>query len=119
VLEAVSEVNGALYFGPTKTGQVRSVSSFPAFLRNLLTAHLTNFVKEIPDALVFTTQNDATPRIGNFRRRVWWPALDGFELPRSVRIHDLRHTCASMLIAGGKCKGHSAAPRSLIDHGYV
>ena len=100
VLEAVSEVNGALYFGPTKTGQVRSVA-IPVFLRNLLAVHLTNFVNEIPDALVFTTQNDATLRIGNFRRRVWWPALDESELPRSVRIHDLRHTCASMLIARG------------------
>jgi len=26
---------------------------------------------------------------------VWWPALDAAGLPRSVRIHDLRHTCAS------------------------
>jgi integrase len=40
-------------------------------------------------------------RISNFRRRVWWPALETAELPRSIRIHDLRHTCASLLIRQG------------------
>ena len=125
VSEAVSEVNGALYFVPTKTGQLRSVV-VPAFLRALLTAHLASFVKEIPDALVFTTQNDATLRIGNFRRRVWRPALDESDMPRSVRIHDLRHTCASMLIArGGNAKaiqqhlGHSSITVTFDVYGHL
>jgi integrase len=39
-------------------------------------------------------------RAPNFRANVWWPALERAELaaPRP-RIHDLRHTCASWMIA--------------------
>jgi len=51
--------------------------------------------------LVFTAPQGGPLRIGNFRRRVWWPALEKAELPRSTRIHDLRHTCASLLIRRG------------------
>jgi integrase len=100
VMEAVSDVSGVLHFGSIKTHQVRSVA-LPSFLRDLLAEHLSRFVVDDVDALVFTTTNGTNLRIGNFRRRVWWPALDAAGLPRSVRIHDLRHTCASMLISKG------------------
>jgi integrase len=32
---------------------------------------------------------------------MWWPALETAGLPHSTRIHDLRHTCASLLIRQG------------------
>ncbi len=100
VVEAISEVNGVLHFGPTKTHQARSVA-LPSFLRDLFATHVQRFVQEDPNAFVFTTKNDTNLRIANFRQRVWWPALDAAALSRSVRIHDLRHSCASMLIARG------------------
>jgi integrase len=115
VMEAVSEVNGVLYFGSTKTNQTRSVV-LPSFLRDLLAKHLNRFVGDDVDALVFTTKNGADLRIGNFRRRVWWPALDASELPHSVRIHDLRHTCASLLIARG---AHAKAVQQHLGHSSI
>ena len=115
VMEAVSEVNGVLHFGSTKTHQSRSVT-LPRFLRDLLIDHLHRFVEDDVDALVFTTETDANLRIGNFRRRVWWPALEAAGLPRSVRIHDLRHTCASMLIARG---AHAKAIQQHLGHSSI
>jgi len=115
VMEAVSEVNGVLHFGSTKTHQVRSVV-LPSFLRDLLTQHLSRFVEDDVKALVFTTKNSMNLRIGNFRRRVWWPALESAGIPRSVRIHDLRHTCASMLIARG---AHAKAIQQHLGHSSI
>jgi integrase len=38
-------------------------------------------------------------RAQGFNRRVWAPAVKRAELGKSPRIHDLRHTCASWMIA--------------------
>jgi site-specific recombinase XerD len=39
-------------------------------------------------------------RLENFRKRVWQPATAAAGLA-PLRIHDLRHTCASLAIAAG------------------
>jgi integrase len=61
------------------------------------------------DALVFTSGGKPL-RGSNWRRRVWFPALEAAGLPKDRRIHDLRHTCASLLID----QGHS--PKSIQAH---
>jgi integrase len=99
IVEAVSEVRGELHYGSTKTYATRSVA-IPGFLRDALGAHIKDYVPD-PEGLMFTTENGNPLRLSNFRQRVWWPALDSAGIPRSVRIHDLRHTCASLLIARG------------------
>ena len=53
------------------------------------------------DALVSTSPTGAPIRLQNFRRRVWKPALDEAQLPTGFRIHDRRHTAASLLINAG------------------
>ena len=48
---------------------------------------------------MFTSPLGAPLRNSNFRRQVWYTAVERAELPQGLRIHDLRHTCASLLIA--------------------
>jgi integrase len=99
VAESISDVNGKVVFGQTKTYRVRK-TRIPDFLVSELRDHLER-VAPRPDALVFTAERGGPLRNANFRNRVWYPALDVAGLPRSIRIHDLRHTCASLLIRQG------------------
>lgn len=100
VAESLSEARGELHFGATKTNRSRMVG-VPAFLRDLLAAHLARNVESEPDALVFTSPLGAPLRNSNFRRQVWYRAVEDAGLPGGLRIHDLRHTCASLLISAG------------------
>ncbi|HSF86639.1 MAG TPA: site-specific integrase, partial [Acidimicrobiia bacterium] len=75
------------------------IVGIPGFLRNLLEDHLTRYVPDDPEALGFTSPQGAPLRHSNFRRQVWYTAVERAELPEGLRIHDLRHTCASLLIA--------------------
>lgn len=53
---------------------------------------------------VFTNRDGGPVRMQGFHRRVWTPALERAKengLTKDVRIHDLRHTCASWMIHGG------------------
>ena len=52
------------------------------------------------DAWVFPDEAGGLVDESNFRCRIWVPLLTAAKL-RHVRIHDLRHGCASLLIAGG------------------
>ena len=107
IAESVAEVGGKLMYGPTKTYRSRTVT-LPRSLRDMLNTHLT--------ALVFTatgrtykttTTNPGTPlRNTNFTQRVWRPAVEAAGLPEGLRIHDLRHTTAALMIAAGAHPEH-------------
>ena len=99
VAESLADVNGRVIFGETKTHRVRK-TRIPGFLIEELRKHLET-VGAASDALLFIAPRGGPLRIANFCQRVWWPALEEAELPRSTRIHDLRHTCASLLIRQG------------------
>lgn len=109
VAESLSDVDGHLHFGPTKTHQARQIA-IPKSLNEQLRTHLERYVNKDRNALVFTSPEGDPLRLPNFRRRVWWPALDEAGIPRAVRIHDLRHTCASLLIA------QAAHPKAIQQH---
>ena len=115
VSESLSDVDGQLHFGPTKTHQARQVA-LPKSLNETLKSHLERYVAKELDALVFTSPEGDPLRLPNFRRRVWWPALDEAGISRSVRIHDLRHTCASLLIAQ---KAHPKAIQQHLGHSSI
>ncbi len=58
-------------------------------------------------------------RTGNFANRVWKPAVADCELD-GLRIHDLRHTAASLMISSGaqvkavqRALGHASAAITL------
>ncbi len=125
VAEALSEARG-LHFKPTKTAETRVVV-IPELVRDLLAEHLARHVEEHPDALVFTAPEGTLLRNSNFHRRVWKPALRAAGLPSRMRIHDMRHTCAALLIRqyGANPKqiqrhlGHSSITVSMDTYGHL
>ena len=114
VTESLADVDGTLYFGPTKTHQARQVA-LPASVIEVLAEHLSAHVAKGADALVFTSTEGAPLRLPNFRRRVWESALAEAGLGHT-RIHDLRHTCAALLIAQG---AHAKAIQRHLGHSSI
>jgi integrase len=53
------------------------------------------------DELLFATEAGTPISRNTFRTRVWLPAVKASGLDFKVRMHDLRHTYASWLLAGG------------------
>lgn len=133
-------------FGTPKNGKPRTVT-LPKFLRAMLTDHLAlTPAKGGPggagaDALVFTAPEGGVHRHGLFMRRVWYPTIRGDmrsknpkkqrppALPaelHGLRFHDLRHTCASMLIAQGahpkiiqERLGHASITTTMNRYGHL
>ena len=67
-------------------------------------------------ALVFTSPLGRALRNSNFRRQVWYRAVFEAGLPSELRIHDLRHTCASLLISEG---AHPKAVQAHLGHSSI
>jgi integrase len=99
ITESLSEVNGVLHFGPTKTHQRRSVS-LPSFVCERLREHLASAVDASDDSLVFTSERGAPVRYSNFRNRVWLPATRAAGL-EGIGTHIGRHTSATLLLEAG------------------
>ncbi len=119
VRRALKEVNGHLYFGPTKTHAHRTVS-LPRFLRDEFDAHLSRPLPggNGPEALVFPGPQGGPLRHGNFYGRHYKPAVRA-ALPAAkhgLRFHDLRHTCVSLLIAAGV---HAKAIQERLGHSSI
>jgi len=51
---------------------------------------------------VFTATEGGPLRWRNFYARHFRPAVARARLPKQLRFHDLRHTCAALLIANGR-----------------
>ncbi|MBI2168939.1 MAG: site-specific integrase [Actinobacteria bacterium] len=100
VAEAATEINGKLSWGLPKTHQIGSVD-VPRFVAETLERHLDRHVEDDADALVFTAEAGGPLRHSNFLARVWRPALAVAKLPADLTPHELRHTCAALLIAEG------------------
>jgi integrase len=54
-----------------------------------------------PDEFVFPAARGGPLRHGNFRRRVWEPAVAESGVAEDLVMHDLRDTAASLMIASG------------------
>jgi hypothetical protein len=112
------------YLGPTKTHAERTVR-LPRFLREELAASLAERTLD-PQAFVFTAPKGGQLRHNNFYQRLFCPALARAGLPAQVRFHDLRHTCAALLIAQGAHPkaiqvhlGHSSIQVTMDRYGHL
>jgi integrase len=127
VLETVSEVTGyGLVYGPPKTYERRSVPVPPA-LADELGALLLGRGHD-KEAFVFTARDGGPLRHNNFMTRHFKPALEPAGLPVTFRFHDLRHTCAALLInadppahplAVMKRLGHSSITVTYNTYGHL
>ncbi|WP_406297537.1 site-specific integrase [Embleya sp. NBC_00888] len=122
VANTLSEVGGHLHETDTKTHRVRSVP-----LIDELVAEIEWLIEgEEQDALLFTWGTHERPPLSSeFARTVWRPAKEAVGLD-SVRVHDLRHTCASLLISKGapvtvvaRILGHSKATTTLSIYAHL
>jgi integrase len=109
VREAVTHRGGRFVFTPPKNDKHRVVT-IPAFLRGMLETHLQRYCGTQPDALVFPGESDHPFRLYIFRRDVFKPALERSGIVPEFRIHDMRHTCASILI------NQSLHPKMVQEH---
>lgn len=116
VEESLSDVNGHLHFGTPKNGRIRSVP-VPRALCELLAAHLATRAHG-PDDLVFASRNGSPLRHQLFYRRAFKPAVRRVlpERLHGLRFHDLRHTCAALLIAQG---AHPKAISAWLGHSSI
>lgn len=149
VQRTLKDESGALTFvNATKTEGSRLVVSLPTFLVNMLRTHLDGLPSPA-DTLLFTSpgggggraEGDGGPvRHGLFVRRVFRPAVVGkkdrtgaYKVPpalpaakHGLRWHDLRHTCAALLIAVGRHPleiktrlGHSSITTTMDRYGQL
>ena len=89
-----------------------------------LNAHLVNWPPN-EEGFVFTAPHGGPLLRRNFRRRTWLPAVRG-SVGEPMRVHDLRHTHAAMLIAQGEHPkviqnrfGHSSIKVTLDTYGHL
>jgi integrase len=111
---------GGLTFGPPKSDAGTRTVSFPDLVSPVLNWHLACFISPGQTDLIFTGPNGAPLRRGNFRRRVWLPALETAGLT-GIHFHDLRHTGNHLTASAGASlrelmarMGHSSTRAALI-----
>jgi integrase len=111
---------GGYLFGPPKSEAGRRMVVIPAAIRPELARHLEAFTGPADDALVFTSPTGAQLHHGNFRRRIWVPALARAGMT-GTHFHDLRHTGNALTATTGATlrelmdrMGHSSPRAALI-----
>jgi integrase len=108
--------------GPTKNHTARAVP-VPAFLARLLK---TGIADRDGDALVFTSARGGGHLTLGQARYTFAKATAAVDGCGGVRLHDLRHTCASLAISAGanvkvvqRLLGHKTAVLTLDRYGHL
>jgi integrase len=98
ITEAVAEVRGQVILGTPKTHAARLVA-LPGFLAPALGEYLATVSRS---GFAFPDAAGGPIRVTNWNRRTFTPtAVDVGLVPPKLRVHDLRHTAASLMIASG------------------
>jgi integrase len=117
VEDTLTDIDGTLTWGTPKSKKGRRNFSLPEDLRDMLVAHIAEFVDDPTDrdSLVFTSARG--PRSHERQQAFTGSPLraSGFNKPwkrtvpkvlppelHGLRFHDLRHTCAALMIANGE-----------------
>jgi integrase len=145
VRRTLSRTNKEWTFSEPKTPQSRRTIPLPPSTTAALRAHQERQAQERKDAdewndhdLVFTTTNGEPLERHNFIKRHFLPALKKAKLGQwideedskrfvpGIRLYDLRHTCATLLLADGinakvvsERLGHSSIVMTLDTYAHV
>jgi integrase len=114
--------------GPPKNGKPRTITLGQATKKMLAEHYLASPPGgNTPDAAVFLTPGGRAVRHTLFMRKVFGPARK--KLPagkRGCRFHDLRHSCASLMIAAGtpalyvkERLGHASITTTMDRYGHM
>lgn len=121
-------------FGEPKTPQSRRTIPLPGAMVGLLRDHRRRQAEERMRAgsewegmdLVFCTETGKPLDLHNIRTRHFKPILKRAGLPEKLRIYDLRHTCATLLLSDGvhpkvasERLGHSSIVLTLNTYSHV
>lgn len=119
VAEALTVVGGRTEVGPTKTFARRTVG-IPNGIRDDLASYLAgraaDGVPVGPDDYVFTAPRGGPLRRDLLFKRMVRPAIEKCGLPPDLRLHDLRHSCAAILIELG---AHPKAIQERLGHSSI
>jgi len=108
ISKSVAEINGQLILGTPKNGESRTLI-LPQITLNKIKPLLEGRANQ---DLVFTGPQGKALRHANFRRRVWVPAVE-VTGNQGLRIHDLRHTAASLAI---KSEANVKVVQNMLGH---
>ena len=124
-------VNRSVYEGvvsPPKTNAGRRTIRLSKLAVSALRQHRVNAAtrRERISEWVFPNARGTTIGHQNLHNRSWKPLLRRAGLPHSVRFHDLRHSCISLLLAKGvpvkvvsEMAGHADISVTLSVYGHV
>ncbi len=125
VVEQVQTIWGEHVVSSPKSLASRRAVALPGLVIAALEAHLAAYAEPGPEGLVFPAPEGGFLRLENFRKRVWTPATVTAGVA-PLRLHDLRHTCASLAIAAGadvkvlqRMLGHASAALTLDRYGHL
>ncbi|WP_205873469.1 site-specific integrase [Mycobacterium camsae] len=118
ITRSVTFVGGRAVVGTPKNGKDRTVA-LPATVARMLSPGAD-------DDLVFPDSAGGWMRASNVRRRWWARALSDAGLPADFKLHELRHTAASLAIRSGanvkalqNMLGHASAGLTLDRYGHL
>ena len=125
VVEQVQCLHGRFEVLPPKTAAGRRAAALPSLVAESLELHLPAYAEPGPAGIVFPAPEGGYLRLENFRKRVWEPAVASAGLA-PLRLHDMRHCCASLAIAAGadvkvlqRMLGHASAALTLDRYGHL
>ena len=123
VRRTLTRSGGKVTFGEPKTKKSRRSIRLAPQAMEALRAHLERQLRDMEilgdryrdQGLVFTTDTGAPINPSNLRQRSFAPLLKRAGLPH-MRFHDLRHTCATLLLSRGV---HPKFVQELLGHGTI
>ncbi len=128
VRHTLTRVRGKVFLGEPKTPKSRRSVKLTATAVEALRAHLSRQMEEIDrmgslyqeGGLVFATEKGTPVNPTNLRKRSFAPLL------AQIRFHDLRHTCATLLLGSNvnpkvvsEMLGHSSISITLDTYSHV